>query len=322
MNQISVREAAAFLHASDRILLLCHQNPDGDTLGSAYGLYHALIRCGKQVRILCSDEIPPKMRYLAEGYQNADWEPETVVAVDIADLQLFGEALAPYRERVDLCIDHHPSNTGYAARVCLSPESAANCELIVQVIDALGVTIDSAMATCLYTGIVTDTGCFQFANVTAKTHQMAARLMDIGCNWRMIHRVIFESKPMNLVMLEREVLNHLEFYCQNRVALITVTLEMLERYQLSEAELDGITAITRKIEGVEVGITLKQRGEELYKVSMRSMEHVNVSQICQDFGGGGHIRAAGCTLSGPIASEKQRLIAAVAKAMKDGQPEE
>ncbi len=314
--RIDRKEAAARLLKEDDIIILCHRNPDGDTLGSGYSLHFALKQLGKRSRLLCHDSIPPKMNYLRGGETGEDFPPQFVVSVDIADEQLFGETLAPYRGKVDLAIDHHPSNSMFAKETLLDDKAAATCEIIYRLLLEMGAAISPQIADCLYTGITTDTGCFKFSNVTPDTHRIAASLIESGCRFQQINKLLFESKTMGMMELERRVLNTLEFHDQNRVALICVTLQMLRETGVSESELDGISGIPRKIEGVQVGVAIKERDQNEYKLSIRSSEVLDASKFCAQFGGGGHARAAGCTLYGTIEEVQQTVVAALTKALR------
>ena len=173
------------LHAED-VLLLCHKNPDGDTIGSAAALQHALKNLGKNAAVLCADPIPARYGYMQLEPYTGQFTPGYVVAVDIAGIQLFGDALQPYVERVDLCIDHHSSNAGYADAMYLDGGAAATAEIIYELLRAMNAEITPLIADCLYTGLSTDTGCFLYSNTTAHTHTVAAALMEAGARVVMI----------------------------------------------------------------------------------------------------------------------------------------
>ncbi|MEG2597294.1 MAG: DHH family phosphoesterase, partial [Oscillospiraceae bacterium] len=256
--KINFQEAAALLRKSDDILILCHRNPDGDTLGSGFGLYYALKQMGKQARVICNDPLPPKMRFFQSETVFEEFSPHFVMSVDIADEQLFGDMLAPFIGKVQLAIDHHPSNSMFAERTLLDANAAATCEIIYKLLKELSVTPDKQIADCLYTGIATDTGCFKFSNVTPETHRIAADLIEYGCDFQSINKRIFETKSLGLMELEKHVLNTLEFHSHNRIGIITVTRQMLLESGINEAELDGLSGIPRKVEGVEVGVTIKE----------------------------------------------------------------
>ncbi|MCI8650619.1 MAG: bifunctional oligoribonuclease/PAP phosphatase NrnA [Anaerotruncus sp.] len=314
-KDVSVQQAAALLQAQNHILILCHQKPDGDTLGSGFALLYALLSLGKTARIECSDGVPQKFAYLHTDYDlthQPEFEPEYVVAVDIADVQLFGESTARYSDRVGLCIDHHPSNSRYAAHLLLDPKAAGTVEKIEEVIRALGVTIDLRIATCLYTGLTTDTGCFRYSNVTARTHYLAAQLLEAGVDHFPIDKLMFETKTPARLDLERQVLETLEYAFEGRLAFLVITQQMMETAGALEEDTDGIAAIPRQIAGVEVGITLKQKGERSYRVSMRTNQQINASVVCGKLGGGGHARAAGCTIQADLEQAKAMLQNALA----------
>ncbi len=207
---INEKEAVDFLSASDRIVILSHQSPDGDTMGSAFALYYSLTALGKQVRLECADGFPE--RFCLFGLPEFDsFKPESVVAVDIADARLLGNALQKYATAVDLCIDHHPTNTAYAKRLLLDENAAATCEIIYRVIRKLKGSITKEIASCLYMGISTDTGCFKFSNTTPQTHEIAAELMRLGADYPQINVRFFETKSRSRIMVERMALESMRF---------------------------------------------------------------------------------------------------------------
>ena len=171
-EQLDVQQMAQRLLAADNILILCHKNPDGDTIGCGSALYYALKALEKTTAVLCSDDIPSRYAFTNPRLFKGEFEPCTVIAVDVAGLQLFGEnnGVPQYARHVDLCIDHHAGNNGYADFTLLDAGAAAAAELLYQVIVEMGVTITPHIADCLYTGIATDTGCFKFSSTTANTH--------------------------------------------------------------------------------------------------------------------------------------------------------
>lgn len=311
------------LKAADNILVLCHANPDGDTLGSGYALLYALQSMGKSVRLACSDPIPGRFSYMSLAAQaiQSDFEPQFIVACDIAALQLFGENLDIYRDKVDLCIDHHLSNAGYAKHTLLNSEAAATCELLYDLCLELCIEITPQIADCLYTGLATDTGCFKFSNTTPRTHRYAALLMEAGADYEKINRLMFETKTKKLICFEPKVMSTMEFHHGDRMAMITITTEMMEQSGIDASMLDMFAAMPRQVEGVEIGVTLKQRDEDHYKVSVRTNEPIDASKLCAVFGGGGHVRAGGCLLEGDLDSVRKRMIDAAGDALENAQQE-
>ena len=311
---IDLSAAAAFLMDNDNFTILLHTSPDGDAVGSGYALCHVLQQLSKHARVICSDPIPSRYAYFTDKVPMQQFDDECVIAVDLADVLLLGTLREQYGERVQLCIDHHASNTGYAERNFINPMAAANCENVYNLIKQLGVPIDSITADALFTGISTDTGCFRYSNCTADTHRIAAHLIELGAAAGEINRIMFETKSRGRIEVERMALESIEYHFGNRCALMTVTNEM--RQMIDSIELDGLAALPRQIEGVQIGVTLKEMDSDQYKVSVRTHEPINASAICARLGGGGHARAAGCQLHMSAEEAKQRLLGAVADEME------
>lgn len=305
-----IKTVASFLKSRDYFLILSHASPDGDTVGSAYALCHALHKIGKKAKVGCADEIPRRYSYMTDPVEKQQFEHKTVVAVDVADTKLLGKYESVYGDKIELAIDHHGSNKLYAEISYVNPEAAANCENIFNVICELGVEIDTVIANNLYTGIVTDTGCFKYQNTTAKTHKLAAHLIEIGARYYDINRIMFDTKSFGRLQVERLAIDSIEMHFDNRCALMTITDEMQK--MAAQDELEGITPIPRQIEGVIVGITMREKPDGRYKCSVRTHEPVDASEICALLGGGGHNRAAGCEIIGTLDEAKGKMLSAVA----------
>ncbi|WP_367925669.1 bifunctional oligoribonuclease/PAP phosphatase NrnA [uncultured Ruthenibacterium sp.] len=307
--------AISRLLKAENILLLCHKNPDGDTIGSAAALYHVLKSLGKTVAVVCSDEIPARYDYMEIGMYDGSFDPKYIVAVDVAGIQLFGDPVSQYADKVDLCIDHHPSNGGYADALLLDGEAAATAELMYSLFEAMDTTITPLIANCLYTGLATDTGCFKFANTTAKTHVVAAKLIEAGADLVKLNNILFESKSRSRLEIERIALESLEYHFDGACAIISLTKEQIERTGVEPLDLEGITSLPRMIEGVRVGITLRQQPTGSYKVSVRTEVGVDAAEICAHLGGGGHKQAAGCEILGSMENAKAALLSEVERAL-------
>lgn len=313
---ISEQQAADLLMEADNILLLAHQYPDGDTVGSNYALCLALRGMGKQVRVLCGDPIPERFDYITDGVDMPHFDPDFICAVDVADPKLLGEAVeAEYGHRVDLCIDHHSTNVGYAAATCVDGDCAAAAMVVQRIIRLLGVDLTPAIASCLYTGIATDSGCFKYLNADATAHRMAADCIEAGAPYDMINRVNFDIKSRARIELERLALKGMDFHHHGRVAVMTITNEMIAHSGATENDLEGMTPIPRQIEGVWVGITLRQKADGNYKISVRTGHHADATAVCALLGGGGHVRAAGCSIDGTLEEAKAAILAATEQAI-------
>lgn len=318
--RVSYTEAAEFLKSRSDILILMHQSPDGDTLGCGFGLCRVLRLAGIKANAVCSDPVPPKYTFLSEWYEEQQFEPKTIIAVDVADTKLLGK-YSSYDGRIDLCIDHHISNTGYADRLLLGENSAAACEVVYRLLKESGFEIDGTAAMCLYTGIATDTGCFKFESVSPETHRIAADLYEyqFPVPAARLNRNIFDIKNRSRIKAESILMNNLEILYNGKCAITYVTAEEQENESVSSDDFDGIASLPMQIEGTEIAVTIKEKAAErgTYKISVRSGEFADVSAICAKFGGGGHIRAAGCTMTGELADVRNKLAAACAEELKN-----
>lgn len=313
----SLKEVALFLKNHDNYRILCHHNPDGDTIGSAFALATALRKIGKKAHICCSDDFSEQYNYMINGEEvNKDIPYETVVTVDIADKQLIGGKYNELGDNVDLLIDHHYSNTRYAKNCYVDSTAAANCEIIYDLICELGVEIDKHMADCIYTGLSTDTGCFRYSNVTERTHLVACETIKAGADHAGINKVMFETKSLRRIKIERMVLNSLQLYYDDKLATLFLTQDMMKKTGAREDELEGVAAIPREIEGVLIGILFREKPDGSIRVSLRTNEPVDASAICAAFGGGGHKRAAGCTFNTSIEEAREKIVEEVGKILQ------
>ena len=318
MKQLTVKETAKRLLDAESAYILIHRSPDGDCIGSGYALAEAFRLLGKKARVLCSDEIPKRYHFmLPELMTLEEFEPKLIVAADVADEKLLGDALSEYRGRVDLCIDHHISNTGYAEELCLDGKAAAACQVLYEVLREMNVPITREIAVCLYTGIATDTGCFMYDNVGAHTHRIVAEIMDAqpDIRYAIINRNMFTVKSMGRMQLDKILTELLESYMDGKCMLVCITKELMDKYAIDESELEGIAGFPLQVEGAQVSVVMKEYEENVFRISMRSADWVNVSDICQTLGGGGHIKAAGCTIEGTAEEAKNVILEAVAKGM-------
>lgn len=317
MKQINLDKTVELLSARDSFIILTHENPDGDTIGSAFALKKALKKIGKEAICLNEKPIPKKYGFLGKfddlSLVNNDID-YCIVSVDVADKKLLGNNIEQiFGSRVFLSIDHHLSNRLFAEYSCVDSTSAATCELIFDIITLLDVAFDKEITDCLYTGISTDTGCFRYSNVTSKTLRISADLIDYGADNAEINRKMFETKTKTFAALERLALDSLTLYYEGKLAVIVITADMYVKTGSDESETDAIASLPRQIEGVEVGVMMRQKSDGTFKVSMRGNGMVDVSVICSELGGGGHKSAAGCTVSGSADEVKNVLFKVIEK---------
>lgn len=312
---VDVSHAADMLLEMDGMLILTHHNPDGDTLGCGFALWAALMSLKKNVYVACSSEIHPMYGFLTDFYhktntQKPEFTPKNIIAVDTAAPSQLGryEYLA---DSVVLAVDHHGSNTGYAANTLLDVNAASCAEIVFEILIKLDVKIDKYIASAIYTGVSTDTGCFRYRNTTANSHVVTAKLLESGVDIVPLNKILFETKTRGELALQRLALDSLTYYHNDRIAVITITQDMLEKTGAAEEDMSGINAIPRSIEGVDVGVVLRQIKDNKVKGSIRTTRHANASSICAVFGGGGHYGAAGFECSGEITDVRTAVIKAV-----------
>lgn len=315
-QMLNLKRTARYLKKHDNYIILTHTSPDGDTLGSAYALYYGLNEIGKTACVLCPDVIPKKYNFFVRPTNHVALENATVIAVDIADKKLLGALEEEFGDKIDLNIDHHITNGHYAKQLFLDVNAAATAEMIFELLTIMHVNINDITAKALYAGIATDTGCFKYSNVTAKTHLIASMLYDYNINTGEINRLMFDTKSKNLLDLERRVLETMEYHFNDKCVILSVTTEMQQQTGCFGAELEGIALISRSVEGIDIGVTAKQIDEDAFKVSIRTFEKINAAEIAKELGGGGHKSAAAAIIKGNIAEVKSQVLAVVQKYME------
>lgn len=314
-SKISLQETGNLLLQAQKIVLCCHVSPDGDTLGSALGLMHILKRLDKEVTVFVDDEIGRGFGFLPgiECCQRPECgstvKADILVVIDASSFDrigIVGEVVqAPYI----LNIDHHISNTEFADYLYLDTKAAATGEIMCDLFEAMQWQHDEATALCLYTAISTDCGSFRYSNTTRKTMQRAALLLDYGVQPSIISDNL-DMRTRETVELLSKVLPSLTFAYDNKVAYIAIPHELYDK----DIPTDSFVSYPRYIEGVDIAIMFKAVEENVTRVSMRS-SRTDVAQIALSFGGGGHIRAAGCTIYAPLEDAKKQLLDAIGKAL-------
>lgn len=318
--EIDLQQAARLLDGWDDILILAHQKPDGDAYGSAFALLWALEWLGKRARVETPDGYLPGYGFLFGNYTPEEFEPRFVVTTDVAGPGLLGPLADRWANRIDLCIDHHRINNIDAAHKLVVPEAAATCQLTYEIIRELEIPFAPSMAGAVYTGIATDTGCFRYGNTTPEAHRIAAEMMEAGADYALINKLMFDTKSKGRLEIDRLMMDTLEYYFDGRCAMISISNEAVERAGVSEEELDGIAGFPRSIEGVEAGVTLREKPDGDYRVSLRTTGELDASAICGRLDGGGHKNAAGCTVSGPLERAKVQVLAAMEPNMSQESP--
>lgn len=307
---MTVMETADYLRELDNILILTHVRPDGDTIGCAAALCQALRDLGKTAYLLYNPEITATYEPYAAPYWVEDsWKPDSVVAVDIAAPGLLPENARIYEKNINICIDHHPSNSNYAQRLCLDADAAAAGEILYEIISLL-TPITPAIAMPLYVAISTDTGCFVYSNTTSRTHRIAAELMahiDVS----QVNKALFRTKSKVRLAMESRMVANMELYDNDRVVVMQIPLSLREEMHATEADIEELSSLAALVEGTDCGITLRELREGVIKISVRSGPRVNATEVCARLGGGGHKAAAGATAEGTMEEVKRAILQSV-----------
>ncbi|MBR6513394.1 MAG: bifunctional oligoribonuclease/PAP phosphatase NrnA [Clostridia bacterium] len=305
-NNITLEGVRALLDSWDDILIITHCNPDADTVGSAFGIKRAYPE--KNIRVVCAEAIPDRLKFIADGEPTHIPEEEYahVMTVDCAQLHLTGEAGKRYADRIELKIDHHRTGDPYAEYNYAEETTGSAGEIVYKIVKD---RLNKMSADALYAAISSDTGCFRYSNVSADTHRVAAELIEAGADHSHINERLFENKPKAEIAATRLALNNLEYYYEGRVALVSFTNAQKEENGIDDDALGAISSLTREIEGVELGIVVKEKTDKpgVYKVSMRSTEKVDCCEICALLGGGGHMRASGGSVMADSVDEAVEL---------------
>ncbi|MCI6568179.1 MAG: DHH family phosphoesterase [Dysosmobacter sp.] len=314
---LTVQETAARLRGFDNVLILTHVRPDGDTVGCAAALCAALRALGKTAHLLPNPGLTDTTAPVAAPYLAPEgFTPDKVVSTDIATVGLFPDNALPWKDRVDLAMDHHPSFEYFAKENIVRPEAAACGELVYDILRELG-PITPEIALPLYVAVSTDTGCFQYTNTTADTHRVAAELMDTGIDYRAVNKVFFRTKTRKRLALEADMLGNMEFYDRGRVVFLMVPISLMERIQATESDAEDLSSLGGQIEGTDCAVTFRELRPDVWKLSVRTGDRINATEVCRELGGGGHAAAAGCTVEAPLAEVKARILSAIARHAPD-----
>ena len=319
---LTLDELCERLCENKKTLIVYHVRSDADAVGSAFALKEIFRLLGIPAVCVCSDEVPERLRFLSEDTQGtvvppdgAEFGHERAISVDSASPAQLGSIFEMLRRDVDIMIDHHGTGTVYADNY-IDASASATGEIIYTVAKRLVemgklIHITPKIINCVYAAISSDTGGFRYANVTPATHRMAAELVEAGADSVDINHRLFESKTLKQVSAEGEAARRLRLSCDGKIASVTIPYASMQYLGLNEESLETVIDIPRTVGGAMVAISVRQpKAEGVFRVSMRSMSAVDVAAICKKFGGGGHVRAAGCTVEAADIDEAENLIIA------------
>ncbi len=316
MNKIHFDALTELLKAPSKTAIICHRNPDPDTLGSAAGLSCILKHFGSDVSIICADKLPKRLSFITKGeeilYEKDLSEFERVIAVDVASPSQMGE-LSVYADKVDFTIDHHEMSTRFSDYYMENCPACA--QIIFKIASFLGLynKLPKEFFEAIYAGISGDTGCFKYSNVTSETHVIASKLVNKNIDYAEINRLIFDSSTFGEINVQRLTYSNMRLWENGRLSTILLTNEMKKANSVSDEDVGDIVNHIRRIEGVLVSVSIKQssKNEKEYFISSRANVDIDVSDACAVFGGGGHPRAAGCTITADSPEDAEKMVVSV-----------
>lgn len=316
-----LKEIAKILMTSKSVLLFTHINMDGDTLGSSVALCIALRKLGKQAHILIEDDIAAFLQFLDNNYctydKNIIENPDICLCIDCGDVDRFKKRKEKYFEgKQKGCIDHHITTEPFADFNFIDPTASATGEIIYDLLKELPVEIDKEIGSAIFVAITTDTGNFQYSNTTKKTHLIAAELCDYGVDYNEISVELYQNDRLEKLLLRTKALQEMKVFADGQAVICGVTQKILDETQGKMEETEGIIETLRNISGIEIAVFVKEIGEKKCKVSMRSKKFVNVAEMSQKLNGGGHARAAGCTVLQSFEETKETMINLVKEYLK------
>ncbi len=316
-KNLTLEDTAARLRGRDNILIITHIRPDGDTLGSAAALCSALRRLGKRAYLYKNPGVTDLyLPFVEKFFAPADFSAEFIVSVDTASTNLFPEG---FSGGVDLAIDHHPSNSGFAAETYVDGASAACGEIILELVGLLAGPVSKEEADLLFVAVSTDTGCFQYSNVTARTHLAAAELIERGADSARLTKLLFRTCSRERLALEGYIYSNMASYHGGKINIITLTNAALAALGVTEDDMEDIAALPGRLRGGAASVTIRENRDGTSKVSLRTTEEVNASRVCAKFGGGGHAAAAGATIKRPPREAAELMRQALEEALVGGE---
>ncbi len=321
-----IEQIAEIINKHDKFLVITHVNPDGDAIGSLLGMYLALREMGKTAAPVLGTKFPALFEFLPGkddvliGLESINFDPTYIISLDVAAENRISPQVDALRETATLInVDHHPTNPGYGNINHIQRHANSTTQLVYEILEKAGHPLSIDVGKCLYTGLITDTGCFKFAGVTSKTFELAAKLLEPGVDNYEITRYLFEEFAVSRLALEKLMLERLEILLDGKLVLSHLDLEDFEEIGADLSEGENLVNRLRETRGVEVGGLITKLSDNLCKVSLRSKGLIDVSAIASELGGGGHRRAAGIKASMSPQKLRIRLLELISTALSQSQ---
>lgn len=308
-----LNEIITIMKKANNILLSSHLNPDGDNIGSLLGLGFSLKELGKNVTLLQLDDTPTYLEFLKGIECFTDVIPENIdlyITLDCANKDRLGSAqkLLDDSTIVSINIDHHRSNEKYGDYNYVKEDYSSTSEVVYEILELGGFSFPQETVDALLTGISTDTGRFLYQATSSKTLISAGKLVEKGANIRKIMFHLYENESLNAALLQNEIFSNAKFLFNEKVAISSISQSQLDRYDSTMSEVDEVINRFKNIQGVELSILIKEKSKNISKVSFRSKTFVDVNDIADTFGGGGHKHASGCTINENLMIAEEKII--------------
>jgi bifunctional oligoribonuclease and PAP phosphatase NrnA len=311
-----VTDVVDLLRGAERITAICHENPDADTLGAAIAVAIAAERMGKRSEIVSGDPVPPFLAFMpraADVRSAPTLEPDVAVVVDAGDLARTGSVAREHADWLGRArianIDHHISNPRFGEANLVDPAAAATCEMVALLLPELGVALDAELATALLAGIVQDTHTFAHPNATPRTLRVAAELVEAGADLSRINRAVYADKPFSTLALWGMMLAGIGQRCDGRIVFASMTNAMLQETAEAATASEGFVDLLGSTKAADITVLFKEVDATATRVSVRTTERADAVAITAAFGGGGHARAAGCTVAAALDEARERVLA-------------
>lgn len=312
------KELIQLINDHDEIMLLTHVSPDGDALGSTFALNAYLKDLGKKTYVVHNDQVPSNLMivandeiYTEEAFDGLGVNPTLVFSMDSGDEGRLGTRVKYLESRTSICIDHHITNVGFCDYNYLDSKASSTGELLYELLFTDDMPVSKTVASAIYVAILMDTGGFRYSNTSSRTMEVVAKLFAAGINYVDLNIEVYQNVPVNKFKMTNLILGTLELSHDNRVGFVYITEDMLKAKGLELDDTDGVIENVRDIDSVEVALFIKEVAPNIYKGSARSKRFYDVSSYCMQFGGGGHVHAAGFTIEGSFEEIKERMLNAI-----------
>lgn len=311
---MTISDVANRLRENNDYIIITHARPDGDTTGSGAALCNALQKIGKRAYLFNNLQFPDCFPWLTDPFiAPAGYEPEFVISVDLASEDLFPEGFSGH---VNLCIDHHQSNSRYAEETYLESNLSSCGEIILKLIKELCGKLEKDIADQLYVAVSTDTGCFLYGNTTADTLRAGAELCEAGASNAALNKILFRTSSKARLLLEGLIFSNMSYYHEGKTVIAFVTKEMMKSAGATDGDLNDIASLPGRVKGAITSAVIKEVDENNCKISLRSNGQIDANVVCKKFSGGGHAMASGCYINKPFMGAAEALVKAIGEEME------